>query len=59
VAVVANRIHSGAPFLFWACQDIEPPHSSVRFLLIGDELYRGELRGLARELGLEKEVLFL
>jgi len=60
VGVVANLIHyKGHRFFLQACQEIKRKHQAVTFLLIGDGPLRRELEGLARELGLEKDVLFL
>jgi glycosyltransferase involved in cell wall biosynthesis len=60
IGVVANLIHyKGHRFFLQACQEIKRQHSAVKFLLIGDGPCRGELEAFARELGLEKDVLFL
>ncbi len=60
IGVVANLIHyKGHRFFLQASQEVKRKHSDVKFLLIGDGPCRGELESLARELGLEKDVLFL
>lgn len=60
VGVVANLIHyKGHRFFLQACQEIKRKQSGVKFLLIGDGPLRGELEGLARDLRLEEDVLFL
>lgn len=60
VGVVANLIHyKGHRFFLQACQEVKRKYPAVCFLLIGDGPLRGALEGLARKLGLDKDVLFL
>jgi len=60
VGVVANLIHyKGHRFFLQACSDVKRKIPEARFLLIGDGPLRGALQSLARDLGLEEEVLFL
>ncbi|MBI3988696.1 MAG: glycosyltransferase [candidate division NC10 bacterium] len=60
VGIVANLIHyKGHRFFLHACQAIKRKSPEVMFLLIGDGPCREVLEDLARELGLEKDVLFL
>lgn len=60
IGVIANLIpYKGHRFFLQACQEIKRKDSGVKFLLVGDGPCRGELEGLARELGLEKDVGFL
>lgn len=60
VSVVANLLHyKGHRFFLQACREIQRAHSAVKFLLIGDGPLRGTLEGFARDLDLEKDVLFL
>lgn len=60
VGVVANLIpYKGHRDFLHACRAIRQRQAGITFLLIGDGPCRGALEGLARELGLEKDVRFL
>ena len=60
VGVVANLIpYKGHRDFLHACRAIRQRQAGITFLLIGDGPCRGELEGLARDLGLEKDVRFL
>ena len=60
VGIVANLIHyKGHRFFLQSCQEVKRKIPDVRFLLIGDGPLRAELQGLANDLDLEGEVLFL
>jgi glycosyltransferase involved in cell wall biosynthesis len=60
VSIIANFIHyKGHGFFLHACSEVRKKLSDVKFMLIGDGPLKKDMKELAEDLNIEKDVLFL